>query len=103
MLYDTEQCDMACAGNSTEACGGPWKLSVYRSKRPGPGTNSGAIGYASLGCFQDWIEHRVLTYTIPVEGGPAGMTVSKCTSACHARGYAIAGLEYGGGMMSLTP
>ncbi|KAH7117059.1 WSC domain-containing protein [Dendryphion nanum] len=94
--YPTEMCSMPCSGDRNQTCGGAWKISVYNSKRPGPGTNAGSDGYKSIGCFQDWITPRVLAYPVPVEGGPQAMTVSKCMSACRARGYVLAGLEYGG-------
>lgn len=35
----TNECDKPCAGNTTEICGGSWRLSVYGPNRPLP-TNS---------------------------------------------------------------
>jgi hypothetical protein len=93
---DTD-CSMTCSGNSTELCGGSNRISVYGNggvPKPGPFTNPGPHGWASVGCFSDNGAARTLNTPVQVTGGGAAMTVGLCTSACA--GYALAGLEYGG-------
>jgi hypothetical protein len=93
---DTD-CSMTCSGNSTELCGGSNRISVYGNggtPLPGPFTNPGPHGWASVGCFSDNAAARTLTTEVQVTGGGVAMTVGLCTSACT--GYALAGLEYGG-------
>lgn len=87
---------MACAGNSSEACGGPDLLNVYYSNKPapqGPATNPGPSGWTSFGCWTD-NGPRTLSNQVQVPGGAAGMTVAGCTLACGSAGYTLAGLEY---------
>lgn len=47
-------CNMACSGNSSEACGAGNRLSVYWNGEPSPGgpwTDPGTDGYGFLGCY----------------------------------------------------
>lgn len=48
------ECDMPCAGNATEACGGPNRVSVYwngEDAPPGPTHNTGVLGFGFMGCY----------------------------------------------------
>jgi hypothetical protein len=95
-LQKDASCSMACAANSSEACGGPNLLSVYYANKAapqGPQTNPGPSGWTSFGCWTD-NGPRTLGNQVQVAGGAAGMTVAGCTSACGSSGYALAGLEY---------
>lgn len=48
---DTD-CASACTGNSTEACGGGSRLSLFYSSEPvGPQPNPGVDGWSSIGCY----------------------------------------------------
>ena len=77
-------CNMPCAGNSAEICGGSDYLSIY----------SPAMGWQSLGCYTDNVQTRTLTHTEQITGGGAAMTVEVCQGACSAAGYMLAGVEY---------
>jgi hypothetical protein len=39
---------------------------------------------------------RILSMGIATAGGPAALTVAKCTAACGAAGYSYAGVECSG-------
>jgi hypothetical protein len=46
-------CSTACAGNTTEACGGGSRLSLFYSSVPvGPQPNPGVNGWAYIGCYR---------------------------------------------------
>ena len=87
---------MPCAGNSSEACGGPNLLTTYYANTAapsGPQTNPGPSGWTSFGCWTD-AGTRTLANQVQVDGGAAAMTVAKCTTACGSAGFTLAGLEY---------
>ncbi|KAF2643360.1 WSC-domain-containing protein [Massarina eburnea CBS 473.64] len=45
-------CDMACAGNATEPCGGPNRLTLYNTTVLwSPMVNPGVNGYRYFGCY----------------------------------------------------
>lgn len=45
-------CNTACGGNGTEACGGPNRLTLYKnSQLTNPEVNPGVDGWTSLGCY----------------------------------------------------
>lgn len=45
-------CNTPCGGNSTEACGGPNRLTLYKSSKvTGPQVNPGPNGWVSQGCY----------------------------------------------------
>ncbi|KAK3075864.1 hypothetical protein LTR53_000437 [Teratosphaeriaceae sp. CCFEE 6253] len=97
-LQADSSCNMGCAYNGSEACGGPNMISIYYANTPaplGPFTNPGPDGWASQGCWTDGGQ-RTLSYSVDVEGGGSNMTVAGCTSACNAAGYGLAGVEYAG-------
>lgn len=90
-LAEESDCDMACSGDSTEACGGPARLSVYSNVVQGaPQVNPGVGGFVSYGCVADSVAERTLPNGVQVQGP---MTVALCVSACQAGGYAFAGVE----------
>lgn len=80
-------CNMPCAGNASEVCGGTDRLSIYSP--PGP-------AWQSLGCYTDSVQKRTLTHPEQITGGGAAMTVELCQGACSAAGYKLAGIEYAG-------
>jgi len=48
-------CNMGCSGNSSEACGGPNRLSVFWngiSPSTGPVANPGVVPYSYVGCYK---------------------------------------------------
>jgi len=81
-------CNMPCAGSSTEKCGGPYRLNLYsNSSLPNP---VAAINtYNSVGCWTDNVQDRALTGRRSYDGA---MTVQQCGLNCV--GYSYFGLEY---------
>ncbi|KAH6634407.1 glyoxal oxidase-like protein [Chaetomium sp. MPI-SDFR-AT-0129] len=93
-LNDSD-CNMACSGNANEPCGAGSRLSLFHTTQvSGPGVNPGVNGFDSLGCYAEGTTGRALTYNAGVAG--ANLTVAKCTAACRAANYILAGVEYGG-------
>lgn len=93
-------CNMACGGNATEACGGPNLLSVYSSNGnitllpvpvvqttslPGQWVYEGCLAEPSTG-------PRIFLYENEWD---TNNTVDACLNQCAAFGYPVAGLEYG--------
>ncbi|KAI0470505.1 WSC-domain-containing protein [Xylariaceae sp. FL0804] len=92
----TPACAMSCAGNRSETCGGPSRLSVYFSpdatKLMGaPRIVDGNANYTYYSCVQEPADGRALA------GGvwrDPGMTVPLCLARAAAGGYRYAGVEY---------
>jgi hypothetical protein len=96
------QCNMHCAGNTGEICGGPNRLNLYSysasstttSQSSSPtATGNPLPGWTFLGCYTDSVNTRSLPNQVPVSGG---LTNEGCQNACLAAGYSIAGTEYAG-------
>ncbi|KAF8169268.1 copper radical oxidase [Mycena galopus ATCC 62051] len=102
-------CNMPCAGNISEFCGGPNALSMYNytgDDLPPPpvggggggGGTTGASGIATdlpepwayVGCFVDNANGRVLT----VENDNTNLTMELCVASCAAQNFTIAGGEF---------
>ncbi|KAK7452115.1 hypothetical protein VKT23_012220 [Stygiomarasmius scandens] len=92
-------CNMACAGNSGEPCGGPNRLSVYSSLSSIPSLPVPVVQNTSLpgnwqyaGCFTDVVnEVRVLPWQIIDTNNSA----VSCMNQCAAFGYPVSGTEFG--------
>jgi len=87
-------CDAACAGDSTELCGGTWAANVYLNENylpPALVPISGA--FESRGCFTDSSKPRLLSSGHSTDYG--GMTVAKCI-AMAGPSYKYAAIEYHG-------
>ncbi|KZF19452.1 WSC-domain-containing protein [Xylona heveae TC161] len=97
-------CTMTCAGNSTEYCGGPNRLNMYRVNGTATSTSSGttsgptptgpvtvpvAAGFVSLGCYTEGTNSRALTGE--ASAGNTN-TVESCASSCA--GFSYFGVEY---------
>jgi hypothetical protein len=99
-LAASADCDMACTGNASEACGGPNRLTLFYSgvnnTVTGPIVNPGPPGWKSLGCYNDSVGTRTLLDNPQTPGGTANLSIALCTQACGAGGYNISGAEYGG-------
>lgn len=100
-LSAATDCNMACGGDATEACGGPNRLNVFHNDAAttpvaatGPSTNAGPGNWGFIGCYTDSAAGRTLPYAAAIEGGPAKMSVARCTAACETAGYNISGVEY---------
>lgn len=89
-------CNTPCRGNSSESCGGGNRLSIYYSSAPvGPLPNPGVNNYTHVGCYAEGTTGRALTNGIGSIPGDQ-MTVAKCTAACRAANFLLAGVEYSG-------
>ena len=47
----TADCNTACSGNATEACGGGNRLNLFWSGTTGPQTNLGVGNWTFSGCY----------------------------------------------------
>ncbi|KAI8610173.1 glycoside hydrolase superfamily [Chytriomyces sp. MP71] len=72
-------CNMACAGNSKQICGGAWALSVYT-----------AITTTIVGCFQDTPTFRTTSKQLSL----SAVNPASCLIACLGAGYTYGGAEY---------
>ncbi|KIJ97805.1 hypothetical protein K443DRAFT_133726 [Laccaria amethystina LaAM-08-1] len=90
---NVKECDMACAGNSTQTCGGFWKIFIYSYGRPVTPVNKPLVnGLQYNGCYTDInTTSRSLKGTFFTD---QLMTVEMCTSACTSN-YKLAGLGFG--------
>ncbi|KAI9791429.1 MAG: hypothetical protein M1833_001534 [Piccolia ochrophora] len=88
-------CNKKCAGDASRVCGGPNRMTVYNyTAHVAPAAPPTVAGYVSDGCYAE-----------PGTGGravkgysfsdKAGMSVEVCINACSARGFPVAGVEYG--------
>ena len=103
---NTNGCAMTCAGNSTEWCGGPNRLTVYQFNSSLPATNTTATAkpgspttlqasgnWTYIGCYTEGTTGRALTgLANPVPA--ANNTVGSCTAACQ--GFSYAAVEFSG-------
>ncbi|KAF8151649.1 hypothetical protein B0H34DRAFT_801346 [Crassisporium funariophilum] len=92
-------CNMGCAGNSTQACGGPNRVSVYSSTGnvtalPVPVTQTtnlpGKFTYA--GCLREPQGSKMFPNQIIWIGNNSA---TACMTQCAAFGYSAAGVEFG--------
>lgn len=97
-LQNDTSCSMACAGNSSEACGAANYLSVYFANKQapqGPKVNPGPSNWTSYGCWTDG-NPRTLPNRLQTPGDESNMTVALCATAAAASGYTLFGVEYAG-------
>ncbi|KZT03065.1 copper radical oxidase [Laetiporus sulphureus 93-53] len=99
VIADESDCDMGCGGNSTEACGGPNRLSVYTSTGsvtaypvPVPQNTSLPGQWQYQGCLEEPGANRTFPYQIIWTDNN---TVDACLNQCALFGYPAAGMEYG--------
>ncbi|KAJ7159926.1 WSC domain-containing protein [Mycena crocata] len=86
-------CNMPCTGNSAQSCGGPDRLQVYlNAQKDGPTSTPASVGdggrWNHTGCFVDSVSARELPASVTIDGG---VTAEKCTAACQAEGFLVAG------------
>lgn len=92
---DDSTCNMPCSGNATQPCGAGGHLSLFHTTEvSGPAANPGVNDYNHMGCYTEGKTGRALTYGAGLPS--ADLTVAKCTAACRAANYILAGVEYGG-------
>jgi len=86
-------CNQACTGDSTEVCGGPDALQLYKFTGTyplGASVVAAASGWSSRGCYSDTVSSRTLQRSVDA----GSVTVESCVSACQSQSFTIAGLEY---------
>ncbi|KAF6829857.1 WSC domain-containing protein [Colletotrichum plurivorum] len=94
VVANADDCSTPCNGNATQPCGGPNRLTLYKTSLiVGPSVNPGPGEWSSIGCYSEGTTGRMLEYGIH---GIDGMTVAKCTTACQGLNYILAGVEYSG-------
>ncbi|BFZ56810.1 hypothetical protein PYCC9005_003858 [Savitreella phatthalungensis] len=85
-------CNMNCWGDKSTKCGAGNRLSIYNATAmvsPTLAQSSNSLTF--LGCYTDSTSNRVMTRVTAAKS-----TVDSCTSACSAKGFSFAGIEYGG-------
>ncbi|KAF8577851.1 copper radical oxidase [Ramaria rubella] len=96
---DQNDCNMLCGGNSSEACGGPNRLSVYSSQAnvtllPVPVVQNTSLpgNWQYQGCLTDDEATRVFPYQLFFT---TNNSAEVCLNQCAAFGYPAAGMEFG--------
>ena len=87
-----KSCNVPCAGNKTEVCGGAQSLSVWNSTSATiPPTAVKAVGaYALQGCYSGSNIIKAASHT-----SATGLTVESCVGYCITKGYKVAGVQDG--------
>ncbi|KAK5193940.1 hypothetical protein LTR99_005830 [Exophiala xenobiotica] len=98
------KCSMSCSGNATETCGGPNALSLFTNDlyvEPGSpisvavtGSSGTTTKFNFIGCYTEGTSGRTLGGSSSYSTSSSNMTVEMCASACYAKGYSYAGVEY---------
>jgi len=88
-------CNLPCAGNNNELCGGSSRLNVFLfagSPPPVPSVHSPIqVGiWTSIGCYSDSVEARTLRTRVSVSGC---MTEEACVAQCQSEKFGFAGVE----------
>ncbi|KAJ7720043.1 galactose oxidase [Mycena metata] len=93
------ECNMACGGNSSQACGAGDRLSIYSTTQnitvlPVPvAQNTSLPGFWEYqGCLEEANNVDIFPWEIQLETNNSATT---CLSQCAAFGYAAAGMEFG--------
>ncbi|KAI0598833.1 WSC-domain-containing protein [Biscogniauxia sp. FL1348] len=91
---DHQGCDMPCAGNGRQMCGGSSRMSIFNLTRfVGPSAPKTVGSWRHQSCFMEpSMGARALGTLVKADDR---MTVEMCTKACQDAAYAYAGLEYG--------
>jgi len=85
-------CNIACAGNSTDICGGVNRISVYQDTSFVPDHIVDVSGnYTEVGCFSEPSNQRAIQGSVVVS---SSMTVDFCTETCASMGFPFAGVEF---------
>jgi hypothetical protein len=93
-LVNQTGCNMACAGDTSQLCGGRSRLSVYNDTAiHAPSVQTEISGYRYQGCYTDpSSSQRALSGYTTTDA--TGMTQQRCVATCSARNYLYAGVEY---------
>jgi len=88
-------CNMECAGDKSQKCGGTGYLNVYNLESyTHPTIPRTAKGYTYAGCYTDNTSTPTLGLASTVDY--TSMTVEKCGKFCKNGGYFMFGIEFGG-------
>ncbi|KAF2676831.1 WSC-domain-containing protein, partial [Lentithecium fluviatile CBS 122367] len=91
-----EECNLPCNGDSTQACGGADRVSVYQDPTfPDADDIAVSSDYLSLGCYTEGAAGRSLDYSQWDFLDEDTMTTETCLTACGAKGFPFAGTEFG--------
>lgn len=86
-------CNMPCAGDSSQLCGGGRRLSLYNNADwTGPEVPSDIGSYEFYGCVTDSQGTRTLPSALLRD---SAMTLNMCASFCGTGNYQFFGTEYG--------
>ncbi|KAF2239089.1 WSC-domain-containing protein [Viridothelium virens] len=89
-------CNMACAGDSTQKCGAGYRLSVTVDNN-WVQTFFAVQNYNTwnlMACYVDSVSSRILSHSVSTPGGSSNATINNCLDACAAKGYTYCGAEY---------
>jgi hypothetical protein len=85
------QCNMPCAGDASEICGGPNAINWFYNPNIMPATISLPAGWTSYGVVSEGTDGRALTTMLYDD--PSN-TVESCAVACANAGFTVSGTEY---------
>jgi hypothetical protein len=89
-FVDATKCNMACANNTNENCGGSSVLNLWNNPSLYPSISYPA-GWSSYGCMTEATSGRALSkYSF----SSSSMTPQLCMTTCQSKGYSLAGTEY---------
>ncbi|KUJ09774.1 WSC-domain-containing protein [Mollisia scopiformis] len=86
-------CKYACKGNSSELCGGDWRLNLYQWSNTTLSSilaSSVSNNFTEVGCYTEAVGIRALSMSTFDDDD---MTVEQCAGVC--KGYTWFGVEYG--------
>ncbi|KAJ7721547.1 glycoside hydrolase superfamily [Mycena maculata] len=81
-------CNMACAGNSSQICGGNYRMSLFQKTLTTVATSGWTLTQA---CAVDTSSRVLQGYSVTT----SSLTPALCQSTCASQGFTIAGVEYG--------
>jgi hypothetical protein len=83
-------------GNADQSCGGEDRISVYQDPTfPDADDVAVTSDYLSLGCYTEGAAGRSLDYSQWDFLNASAMTTETCLTACGAKGFPFAGVEFG--------
>ncbi|KAL2393243.1 hypothetical protein ABEF93_001754 [Exophiala dermatitidis] len=102
----SSKCNMACAGNNKQTCGGSSAISLYNNTQyvkpynPNPVSvpNQPGLQYGYVGCYAEPAGARALGSTATYGAYTTTsntLTVEACAALCFAKGYPWMGVENG--------
>ncbi|KAK8212979.1 hypothetical protein BKA81DRAFT_316641 [Phyllosticta paracitricarpa] len=102
----TDGCTMACNGNSTQMCGGPNRLNLFRYSNGSPAASTTSTtassstsaapvasisGWSYKGCYVDNKNGRIMANQQPDSNT---LSNEACIQTCAKQGYSVAGTQY---------